>query len=62
MKNEGIVMTRERILDLVWQSNYYSGDRSVDIYIAKLRDKLKSIAKDIKTVKGVGYKLEEKKL
>ena len=61
MKNEGLVMTRERILDLVWQSNYYSGDRSVDIYIAKLREKLKTIAKDIRTVKGVGYRLEEKK-
>ena len=42
----------------VWSSNYYSGDRTVDVYIAKLREKLKSIARDIRTVKGVGYKLD----
>lgn len=59
MENKGIVVTREKILDKVWSSNYYSGDRSVDVYIAKLREKIKSLAKDIKTVKGVGYKLEE---
>lgn len=59
MENKGIVVTREKILDKVWSSNYYSGDRSVDVYIAKLREKIESLAKDIKTVKGVGYKLEE---
>jgi DNA-binding response OmpR family regulator len=47
-------------LDKVWQSNYYTGDRTVDMYISKIRDKVKSISKDIKTIKGVGYKLEEK--
>lgn len=62
MENKGIVVTREKILDKVWSSNYYSGDRSVDVYIAKLREKIKSLAKDIKTVKGVGYKLEEENL
>ena len=59
--NKGIVLSREKILDRVWQTNYYSGDRSVDIYISKLRDKLKSISKNIRTVKGVGYKLEDRK-
>ncbi len=58
IENRGIVVTREKILDKIWSSNYYSGDRTVDVYIAKLREKLKSISKDIKTVKGVGYKLE----
>jgi DNA-binding response OmpR family regulator len=58
IENRGIVVTREKILDKVWSSNYYSGDRTVDVYIAKLREKLKSIAKDIRTVKGVGYKLD----
>ena len=61
IKNQGIVLSREKILDKVWESNYYTGDRSVDIYISKLREKVKSIADNIKTVKGVGYKLEEKK-
>ncbi|WP_320047432.1 response regulator transcription factor [uncultured Ilyobacter sp.] len=61
LKNKGIVLSREKILDRVWQTNYYPGDRSVDIYISKLRDKLKSISKNIRTVKGVGYKLEDRK-
>ena len=60
IKNKGLVLTRDRILDKVWQSSYYTGDRTVDMYISKIRDKIKSISKDIKTIKGVGYKLEEK--
>lgn len=60
-KNQGIVLSREKILDKVWNTSYYAGDRSVDIYISKLREKLKSISKNIRTVKGVGYKLEERK-
>ena len=58
IENRGIVVTREKILDKVWSSNYYTGERTVDVYVAKLREKLKSIAKDIRTVKGVGYKLD----
>lgn len=61
LKNKGIVLTREKILDKVWQTSYYAGDRSVDIYISKLREKLKTISQNIRTVKGVGYKLEEKR-
>lgn len=61
IQNKDLVITRERILDKVWNSNYYTGDRTVDVYISKLRDKLPSIAECIKTVKGVGYKLEEKR-
>jgi len=60
IKNKGLVLTRDKILDRVWKSNYYTGDRTVDMYISKIRDKIKSISKDIKTIKGVGYKLEEK--
>lgn len=60
IKNKGLVLTRDKILDQVWQSNYYTGDRTVDMYISKIRDKVKSISKNIKTIKGVGYKLEEK--
>ncbi|TDT70549.1 two-component system alkaline phosphatase synthesis response regulator PhoP [Hypnocyclicus thermotrophus] len=59
IKNKGIVLTREKILNKVWSSNYYSGDRSVDVYVGKIRDKLKSISHNIKTIKGVGYRLDE---
>jgi len=61
IKNKDLVITRERILDKVWNSNYYTGDRTVDVYISKLRDKIPELSGCIKTVKGVGYKLEEKK-
>jgi two-component system alkaline phosphatase synthesis response regulator PhoP len=61
IRNKGLVLSREKILDKVWNTSYYIGDRSVDIYISKLRDKIVSLSKNIKTVKGVGYKLEEKR-
>lgn len=61
VKNKDLVITRERILDKVWNSNYYTGDRTVDVYISKLRDKIPELSECIRTVKGVGYKLEEKK-
>ncbi|WP_319205075.1 response regulator transcription factor [uncultured Ilyobacter sp.] len=61
IRNKGLVLSREKILDKVWNTSYYAGDRSVDIYISKLREKIVSISKNIKTVKGVGYKLEEKR-
>lgn len=59
IENKGIVLSREKILNRVWNSNYYSGDRSVDVYIGKIREKIKSISPHIKTIKGVGYRLEE---
>lgn len=61
VKNKGIVVSREKILDKVWGSNYYSGDRTVDVYISKLREKIPFLTECIKTVKGVGYRLEEKR-
>ncbi len=61
VKNKNLVITREKILDKVWNSNYYAGDRTVDVYISKLRDKLPELNEHIKTIKGVGYKLEEKR-
>jgi two-component system alkaline phosphatase synthesis response regulator PhoP len=61
MRNKGLVLSREKILDKVWNTSYYTGDRSVDIYISKLREKLASLSQSIRTVKGVGYKLEKKR-
>lgn len=61
IRNKGLVVTRDKILDEVWSSSYYTGDRTVDVYISKLRDKLPILADCIHTVKGVGYKLKEKK-
>lgn len=61
IKNIGKVISREKILERVWESNYYSGDRTVDVYISKLREKIPCLSEGIKTVKGVGYRLEEKR-
>lgn len=61
IQNKNLVITREKILDRVWNSSYYTGDRTVDVYISKLREKLPRLSECIKTVKGVGYKLEEKR-
>lgn len=61
LNNKGTVLTREKILDYVWGTDYFSGDRSVDVYISKLREKIPPLSQYIKTLKGVGYKLEERK-
>lgn len=61
LRNIGLVLTRDKVLDFVWGNDYFSGDRSVDVYVSKLRDKIPFFSKDIKTIKGVGYKLEERK-
>ena len=59
--NTKIALMISEELNKIWKSNYYTGDRTVDVYISKLRDKLPEISEYIKTIKGVGYKLEEKR-
>jgi DNA-binding response OmpR family regulator len=58
MRHSGIVLDRERLLQMVWGSDYYGDTRTIDVHVAWLRDKL-AAAKDVKiqTVWGVGYKL-----
>lgn len=53
----GIVFTREQLLDQVWGFEFYGETRTVDVHIARLREKLKSSDVAIETVWGVGYKL-----
>ena len=57
MKNPQIVLTREKLLDLVWDTAYYGDTRTVDAHIRSLRQKLKANAALIGTVRGVGYRL-----
>ena len=52
----GNVFTREAILAKVWGDDIIVGDRTIDVHIRKLREKIGS--QYIKTVKGVGYKLK----
>jgi two-component system alkaline phosphatase synthesis response regulator PhoP len=50
------VFTRDEIFDQIWGSDVFVGDRTIDVYIRKLREKIGDNC--IKTIKGVGYKFE----
>lgn len=50
------VFTRDEIFDKIWGNDVYVGDRTLDVYIRKIREKIGMEA--IKTIKGVGYKFE----
>ena len=52
----GKVFTRDEILERVWGSDIIVGDRTIDVHIRKLREKLGE--EHIKTVKGIGYKFD----
>ena len=58
MRNRGIVVTRERVMDKVWVIDYAGGSRTVDAHIKAIRQKLGADGERIKTVRGVGYMLE----
>lgn len=58
MRHPQIVLTRERLLDRVWDISYFGDTRTVDAHIRSLRQKLKDNAAMIGTVRGVGYRLE----
>jgi len=53
----GFVLDRDRLLDLVWGSEFAGDQRTVDVHVAWLRDKLQGSDLRIQTVWGVGYKL-----
>ncbi len=59
MINKDFVMTREKLLDLVWNTGYEGESRTVDVHIGSLRQKLGECGTMIKTIRGVGYKLGE---
>jgi DNA-binding response OmpR family regulator len=56
LEHPGIVLSRERLLDLVWGMTYPGGTRTVDVHVAQLRRKLGD-PEGIRTVRGAGYKL-----
>jgi DNA-binding response OmpR family regulator len=58
MRHSGIVLDRERLLQMVWGTDYYGDTRTIDVHVAWLRDKLSGAERvKIQTVWGVGYKL-----
>jgi len=60
MENTGHVFTRDQLLSKVWEADFMGETRTVDVHIATLRTKLGAYAEYIETVRGVGYRLEEK--
>lgn len=56
-KNKGKILSRKKLLDIVWGFDYYGGDRTVDTHIKRLRKKIGVGL--IKTYRGLGYSLEE---
>lgn len=58
IRNRGRVLSRESILNAVWGENIHVVDRTVDVHIRKIREKLGSYADYIETVPGVGYRFK----
>ena len=58
LQNEGIALSRENILNNVWNYDYYGEDRTIDTHVKKIRQKLGNKGKNIKTIWGIGYKFE----
>ena len=56
--NEGVALSRERILNNVWNYDYFGDARTIDTHVKKLRSKLGEKGECIKTIWGMGYKFE----
>ena len=56
--NRGTALSRERILNAVWNYDYYGDSRTIDSHIKKLRKKLGKKGNHIETIRGLGYKFE----
>jgi len=58
MENEGIALSREKILNHVWNYDYFGDARTIDTHVKKLRSKMGDRGSYIKTIWGMGYKFE----
>ena len=59
MENKGIALSREKILNSVWNYDYFGDARTIDTHVKKLRSKMGEKGDFIKTIWGMGYKFEE---
>ncbi len=57
--NRGIVLSRNKLMNLVWGTDFEGGTRTVDVHIRTLRQKLKGCGEYIETVRNVGYKIQK---
>ncbi len=60
LDNENIALSRDKILNTVWNYDYYGDSRTIDSHIKKIRHKLGKKGKHIQTIRGIGYKFEIK--
>ena len=58
VENQGIALSREKILNSVWNYDYFGDARTIDTHVKKLRSKLGERGDYIKTIWGMGYKFE----
>ncbi|MCR4705995.1 MAG: response regulator transcription factor [Lachnospiraceae bacterium] len=58
MENKGIALSREKILNNVWNYDYFGDARTIDTHVKKLRSKIGDKGEAIKTIWGMGYKFE----
>ena len=58
MENRGIALSREKILNSVWNYDYFGDARTIDTHVKKLRSKMGEKGELIKTIWGMGYKFE----
>lgn len=60
MEHPGRVFSRDQLLEKIWSTDYIGESRTVDVHIGTLRTKLGSCGEYIRTVRGIGYRLEER--
>ena len=56
-QNQGIVLSRDKLLEMVWGYDFYGETRTVDVHVSHLRDKIAGSGAQIETVRGTGYKM-----
>lgn len=59
VKNRGIALTREKILETVWGYDFFGDDRTLDTHVKLLRKNIGEYSKYIVTLRGVGYRFEK---
>jgi DNA-binding response OmpR family regulator len=57
VRHMGLVLERDKLLNIVWGYDYFGDTRTVDVHVAHLRDRLEGSTLAIQTVRGVGYKM-----
>ena len=58
IENKNIALSRDKILNNVWNYDFFGDSRTIDSHIKKIRHKLGKKGKHIQTIRGVGYKFE----